>query len=169
MMGVETAVHVTAPCASTADLLWLAAPVLLLLSLVVTFEVAAALTISTLPRSRFQQQWTPHERRRVTRLFLSVFLFWPAMVVSLGAYLFLPLGGAIVVWALALGVLVVVVYHITHAVQHKRRVMLGHCTGCLYDLRGSLDRNHCPECGAALRHHPAIRRLRKASATSHLP
>lgn len=150
--------------ASSAELLWLAAPVLLLLSLVITFEVAAALTISTLPRSRFQQQWTPHERKRVTRLFLSVFLFWPAMAASFLAYLFFPLGAAIVVWGLALALAALTLYRITLALQHKRRVMLGHCAGCLYDLRGSLERDHCPECGASLQHHPAIRRLRKASS-----
>ena len=144
-----------------SELLWVLAPVLLILSLVVTFEVAAGLTISTLPRSRFQQQWTPHERKRVTRLFLSVFLFWPALAGAFLAYLFLPIVAAFVVWFLGLGVIVFAVVNIIRAAGHKRRVFAGHCAGCLYDLRGSLDQDHCPECGAVLAHHPAIRRLRR--------
>lgn len=143
------------------DLLWLAAPVLLLLSLVLTFELAAALTISTLPRSRAQQHWTPHERRRVTRLFLSVFLFWPALAGSFLAYLYLPRLWMFAVWALALGLIVWVGWSVTRAIGHRRRVLAGHCIGCLYDLRGSLERDHCPECGATLALHPAIRRLRQ--------
>jgi len=143
-----------------SELLWVLAPVLGILSLVLTFELAAALTISTLPRSRAQQQWTPHERRRVTRLFLSVFLFWPALAGGLGAYLFLPPVLAVIAWAAAGAVISFALFSVVRAAGHKRRVSAGHCTGCLYDLRGSLEQDHCPECGAILAYHPAIRRLR---------
>ncbi|XAM01686.1 hypothetical protein OT109_09855 [Phycisphaeraceae bacterium D3-23] len=143
------------------DLLWVAAPVLMILSGVVSFEIAAALTISTLPRSRAQQQWTPYERRRVTRLFFSVFLVWPTFVGALLAYLYLPTGWAVVVWVLAVALLAWIGYTLIRASGHQRRVREGHCVGCLYDLRGSIDQKHCPECGVALASHPAIRRLRR--------
>ncbi|MFI4859290.1 MAG: hypothetical protein ACIAXF_01275 [Phycisphaerales bacterium JB063] len=144
------------------ELIWIALPIVLILSGVVSFEIAAALTISTLPRSRAQQQWTPHERRRVTRLFLSVFLVWPTFAGSLLAYVYLPTVAAVVVWVLSAGLLLFVLYTLVRATGHRRRVQAGHCVGCLYDLRGSLDSDHCPECGAALANHPAIRRLRRA-------
>lgn len=158
--------HPTLANSSVPDLLWVAAPVLLIVSAVITFELAAALTISTLPRSRAHQQWTPHERRRVTRLFLSVFLIWPALAGAFLAYLFLPTVAAVVVWIGATAVLGFAVYSIACAAGHRRRVMAGHCTGCLYDLRGSLEQDLCPECGAKLALHPAVKRLRKASAAA---
>ncbi|MEM9415514.1 MAG: hypothetical protein AAGA29_08570 [Planctomycetota bacterium] len=152
--------------ASTHDLLWVAGPILLILSGVVSFEIAAALTISTLPRSRAQQRWTPHESRRVARLFCSIFIIWPASAGAVLAYIFLPTPWAIASWALAFALLSWVAYTLFRANRNRRRVLEGHCVGCLYDLRGSLDRDHCPECGTDLTHHPAIRRLRRATRPS---
>ena len=148
-----------------SDLRVLVVPAALLLSAVLTFELAAALTISTLPRSRFQQRWTPHERRRVTRLFGTVLLLWPACAGGVAAFLLLPPVWAGVIVVLCVALLGLAMTGVVRALGHRRHVLAGHCTGCLYDLRGSLDRDGCPECGTPLSHHPAIRRLRQNKAS----
>ena len=140
------------------------APIGLIFLGVVTFEIAMGVTISTLPRSRFQQKWTPQEQRRVIRVCCIIFSFWPMLVTLIVAHVFLPLWLALLADLLVLAVMVACLRWLMHGVKQTKLIMSGHCTKCFYDLRTSLEHgsNYCPECGVELHDHPA----RKAPSRS---
>ncbi|MGB0767725.1 MAG: hypothetical protein ACPGYV_08435 [Phycisphaeraceae bacterium] len=123
---------------------------------VITFEIAMGVTISTLPRSRFQQKWTPQEQRRVVRVFFTVFSVWPMLATLILGHLFLPFWLAVVADALVVAMVVAAVRWYLHGVKQRRLIMAGHCANCFYDLRASHEHGseHCPECGIALHDHP---------------
>ncbi|MEO0475761.1 MAG: hypothetical protein AAF085_07310 [Planctomycetota bacterium] len=143
------------------------APIGLIFLGVITFEIAMGVTISTLPRSRFQQKWTPQEQRRVIRVFCLVFSFWPILVSLIVAHVFLPMWLALFADLLVLAAVVMGIRWLMHGIKQTRLIMDGHCVKCFYDLRASLHKPHCPECGIELHDHPArIRATRKAPAPS---
>lgn len=123
---------------------------------VITFEMAMAVTISTLPRSRFQQKWTPQEQRRVLGVFFTIFSVWPAAALLVFAHLSLPIFGYLLCDLAALALVVLGLRWLRHGVHQRRLIMAGHCAGCFYDLRGNTESEHCPECGAELSDHPAL-------------
>lgn len=139
------------------------APLGLIFLGVITFEIAMGVTISTLPRSRFQQKWTPAEQRRVLRVFCVVFSVWPITATLIIGHAWLPLWAAVIGDALALVLVVLCARWLMRGVKERRLIMAGHCTNCLYDLRMSKDSDHCPECGVGLEDHPSIG---KASSVS---
>lgn len=120
----------------------------------ITFEMAMAITISTLPRSRFQQKWTPQEQRRVLRVFAAVFCVWPIFATLVVAHVYLPLIAALVVDGLMLALFILGVRWIARGVYERKLVLAGHCASCFYDLRASKAQDHCPECGIELHDHP---------------
>lgn len=137
------------------------APLGLIFLGVVTFEVAMGVTISTLPRSRFKQKWTPQEQRRVVRVFCVVFSFWPITATLILAHVFWPLWIALLADLAVLTVIVLCIRWLLHGVKQRRLILDGHCENCFYDLRASKENDHCPECGMELHNHPiriAIRR-----------
>lgn len=125
---------------------------------VITFEVAMGVTISTLPRSRFQQKWTDHERRRVFRVFCVVFSVWPIAGGLLLAHLFTPIWSAVIADLFALAAFIYCIRWLAHGIRQRNLVLAGHCANCYYDLRASKQRKSCPECGIPLHDHPALSR-----------
>ena len=121
---------------------------------VISFEVAMAVTIATLPRSRMQHRWTPQESRRVLRVFVLVFSVWPMIIGIVLGHVYLPLLGAVVVDALAGLFLVFCFRSLIRCSRHQRLILAGHCAGCLYDLRANHANERCPECGVDLAGHP---------------
>ena len=136
------------------ELLFTLIPFAVILLGVFTFEVAMAVTISTLPRSRFRQKWTDLERQRVFRVFCTVFSFWPVAATLVLLHVFAPLWMAIVADAIAVFIFAACIRWLIHGIQQRRLVHAGHCADCYYDLRASKDKDHCPECGAELKNHP---------------
>lgn len=128
---------------------------------IVTFEVAMAVTISTLPRSRFKQRWTLQEQRRVIRVFLSIFSVWPMAGAVVLSHLYLPWFVALIVYAIVLAVIILGLRWFRLGIKERRLVMAGHCENCLYDLRASNASETCPECGASIQDHPSIKQPRK--------
>ncbi|MEM9347383.1 MAG: hypothetical protein AAGB26_12275 [Planctomycetota bacterium] len=142
------------------------APIGLIFLGVVTFEIAMAITISTLPRSRVKQKWTVEEQRRLVRVFLSVFSVWPITVGVIAAHVFLPLLIALFADLMILGLIVLGLRWIKRGMRDRRLALSGHCMDCYYDLRGSLDRDECPECGTPIHEHPLyIAASRQRAAT----
>jgi nitrate reductase NapE component len=135
----------------------------------VTFEVAVAITISTLPRSRFQQRWSPQEQRRVVRTFALVFCVWPVLAGLVAAHVYLPVLFALIADALVLAFAALAIRWVMHGVHQRKLIMAGHCEQCFYDLRASKDSDHCPECGAALHEHPTRARPRRRTPTGPRP
>lgn len=125
---------------------------------VLTFELAMAVTISTLPRSRMQHKWTPQEQRRVVRVFVCVFSVWPIGVALVLAHLYLPVLLALLADALVLVLVVLGIRWLRRGVRERRLIQAGHCVQCFYDLRAShaYGSEHCPECGTGLHDHPAL-------------
>lgn len=121
----------------------------------VTFELAMAVTISTLPRSRFQQKWTPQEHRRVLRVFGVIFSAWPITAILIVAHVYMPFWLAVIGDAVALAILVLCVRWLIQGMRERRLVMAGHCMKCFYDLRANKESEQCPECGVGLEDHPA--------------
>ena len=130
------------------------APLGLIFLGVITFEVAIGVTISTLPRSRFQQKWTPQEQRRVIRVFCVVFSIWPILVTLVLAHVFMPTWLAILADLLVLAMIVACARWLIHGVKQRKLIMAGHCTNCFYDLRANKQSDACPECGIELHDHP---------------
>lgn len=121
---------------------------------VVTFEIAMGVTISTLPRSRFKQRWTPQEHRRCVRVFCVVFSVWPITATLILAHVFLPMWLALIADLLVIAMVVACVRWLVHGVKQRRLILAGHCEQCFYDLRASRSSDHCPECGIELHEHP---------------
>jgi small-conductance mechanosensitive channel len=121
---------------------------------VITFEVAMGVTISTLPRSRFQQKWTPQEQRRVLRVFCVVFSVWPITAALIFAHVFLLLWLALLADLLVLAAIVTCIRWLLHGVKQRKLILNGHCANCFYDLRANKESAHCPECGIELHDHP---------------
>eukprot|EP00752_Nemacystus_decipiens_P014076 g12512.t1 len=132
------------------------APLGLILLGIVTFEVAMGVTISTLPRSRFQQKWTPQEQRRVLRVFFTIFSIWPSAALLVLAHVMLPVWLAVIADVIVIAIFVGCVRWWLHGVKQRNLIMAGHCEHCFYDLRATFEHgsDHCPECGAALHDHP---------------
>lgn len=151
---------------SSPGLLYALIPVGVLGLGLVTFELAVAITISTLPRSRFQQNWTRYEQRRVLRVFGVVFSAWPISAALILAHVYLPLIFAMTIDALVLILVAFVISWLTRCVRQRNLIMAGHCANCLYDLRASTENDHCPECGAALHDHPAREKPRRSKPAS---
>lgn len=126
---------------------------------VLTFELAMAVTISTLPRSRMRHKWTPQEQRRVVRVFVSIFSVWPIAASLVLAHLYLPIVGALLADVIVLALIVLGVRWLRRGVRERRLIQAGHCVQCFYDLRAShaCGSKHCPECGTGLHDHPALR------------
>jgi len=141
------------------------APLGLIFLGVVTFEVAMGVTISTLPRSRFKQKWTPQEQRRVIRVFCVVFSVWPITALLILAHVFMPLWLALLADMVVLAIIAVCIRWLMHGVKQRKLVLAGHCENCFYDLRASGESSACPECGIELHEHPT-RRPALRSATS---
>lgn len=120
----------------------------------ITFELAMAITVSTLPRSRFQQKWTPQEQRRIIRVFCTVFCIWPITAVLIVAHVYLSLMTALIADAFVLLAIVFAVRWVMHGVRQRKLIQAGHCVNCFYDLRASKESDHCPECGIELQDHP---------------
>ncbi len=127
----------------------------------VTFEIAMAITISTLPRSRFRQKWTTAEQRRVLRVFCLVFSVWPIVAAIILSHVYLPIIYAIGADALLLVLVVLAVRWMVHGARERRLIAAGHCENCFYDLRASRESEHCPECGTTLHDHPTRLALRR--------
>lgn len=121
---------------------------------VFTFEIAMAVTISTLPRSRFQQKWTPREQRRVLRVFIVIFSIWPTAAVLILAHVYLPIWAAVATDLLALALFVLAARWLMHGIRQRKLILAGHCMNCFYDLRANKESDHCPECGIELQDHP---------------
>ena len=121
---------------------------------VITFEVAMGVTISTLPRSRFQQRWTPQEQRRVIRVFCVVFSIWPITATLIVAHVFLPMWLAVIADVLVLLMIAGCFRSLLQGVKQRKLILAGHCENCFYDLRASKESDHCPECGIELHAHP---------------
>lgn len=138
-------------------------PLALIFLGVVTFEVAMAVTISTMPRSRMQQRWTRDEQRRLVRVFAAVFSVWPIAVGLILAHVFLPLLAAVAADLFVVALVVVGFRWVRRGMHERRLVRAGHCVNCYYDLRASRDSDHCPECGAALHEHPTRRAIAKTT------
>lgn len=130
------------------------APLGLIFLGVITFEIAMGVTISTLPRSRFQQKWTPQEQRRVVRVFCIVFSIWPITATLIIAHVWLPMWLALLADALVLTMIVLCLRWLMQGVKQRQLILAGHCENCLYDLRANRESDHCPECGIALHEHP---------------
>lgn len=132
-------------------------PIVVVFLGVVSFEVAMAVTISTLPRSRMQHRWTKQESRRVLRVFAAIFSVWPMTATLVLGHLFLPLAAALVLDAVVVTLFVLSLRWLMHGVKQQRLIQAGHCVNCLYDLRAHHKEgcNHCPECGTELHDHPA--------------
>lgn len=130
------------------------APLGLILLGVVTFEVAVGVTISTLPRSRFQQKWTPQEQRRVLRVFCVIFSLWPIMLTVILAHVFMPMWLALIADALVVLMIAACLRWLMHGIKQRKLILAGHCANCFYDLRASRDNDSCPECGIELHGHP---------------
>ena len=139
-------------------LLYTLIPVGVVVMGVVSFEIAMAITICALPRSRFHQRWAPQEQRRVLRTFGLVFCVWPITAAVILAHVYLTLLFALAADALVLGLIGLGVWWIIRGLREAKLVEAGHCEHCLYDLRASQDNDHCPECGALLHHHPTRRK-----------
>lgn|GEM_PF-2551746 len=122
---------------------------------IVSFEVAMAVTISTLPRSRFQQKWTLAEQRRVLRVFGVIFSIWPTAATVILSHLFMPGWVALMCDMAALVIVALCVRWVRRGIKQRRLIMSGHCANCFYDLRASKESDYCPECGVELRSHPA--------------
>lgn len=135
-------------------LLFTLAPLGVLLLGVITFEIAMGVTISTLPRSRFQQRWTPQEQRRVIRVFCVVFSVWPITATLIVAHVFLSLWLALLADVLVLLMIAGCIRWLIHGVKQRRLILNGHCENCFYDLRASKDSEACPECGVGLHDRP---------------
>lgn len=136
------------------------APLALIFLGVVTFEIAMGVTISTLPRSRFRQKWTPQEQRRVVRVFCVVFSIWPITATLIVGHVFLPMWLALIADLIVLAIAIGCIRWLLHGVKQTRLIMAGHCVQCFYDLRASHAHgsDHCPECGTELHDHP-VRRI----------
>lgn len=130
------------------------APLGLIFLGIVTFEIAMGVTISTLPRSRFQQKWTPQEQRRVVRVFCLVFSVWPTLALLILAHVTLPLWLALLSDLVVAGLFVACVRWWLQGIKQRRLILAGHCENCFYDLRMSSHSDHCPECGIELSNHP---------------
>jgi len=130
------------------------APLGLIFLGVITFEIAIGITISTLPRSRFQQKWTPQEQRRVVRVFCVVFSIWPISVTLILTHVFMPFWIAILGDIIVLTIVVLCLRWLMHGVKQRKLIMSGHCANCFYDLRANKDSDECPECGVELHDHP---------------
>lgn len=130
------------------------APLGLIFLGVITFEVAMGVTISTLPRSRFKQKWTPQEQRRVIRVFCVVFSFWPILVTLILAHVFFPMWIAILADLAVITLIVLCIRWLVHGIKQRRLILAGHCENCFYDLRASKESAECPECGVELHSHP---------------
>lgn len=130
------------------------APLGLIFLGIVTFEIAMGVTISTMPRSRFQQKWTPQEQRRVVRVFCLVFSVWPVLALLILAHVMLPLWLAVLADLIAAGLFVACVRWWLQGIKQRKLILAGHCENCFYDLRASQDSDACPECGIALQDHP---------------
>lgn len=131
------------------------APLGLILLGIITFEVAVGVTISTLPRSRFQQKWTPQEQRRVLRVFCVIFSLWPITLTLILAHVFLSMWLALIADALVLVMIAACLRWLMHGIKQRKLILAGHCANCFYDLRASKDNDACPECGVELYDHPA--------------
>jgi len=123
---------------------------------VITFEIAMGVTISTLPRSRFQQKWTPQEQHRVLRVFGVVFSVWPITAGLIIAHVYAPFWLAILADGLVVLLIAACIRWFIHGKRQRQLILAGHCESCLYDLRASHENqsDHCPECGAELYDHP---------------
>ena len=130
------------------------APLGLVLLGIITFEVAVGVTISTLPRSRFQQKWTPQEQRRVLRVFCVIFSLWPIMLTLILAHVFMPMWLALIADALVLVIVAACLRWLMLGVKQRKLILAGHCANCFYDLRASNENDACPECGVELHDHP---------------
>ena len=122
---------------------------------IATFELAMAITISTLPRSRFQHKWTPQEQRRVLRVFAAVFCAWPIIAALILSHVYLPLAYAIAADVLVFFAIGLGIRWILNHTRQRKLIMAGHCANCLYDLRASHESERCPECGTMLHDHPS--------------
>ena len=130
-------------------------PIVVVFLGVASFEVAMAVTISTLPRSRMQHRWTKPESRRAMGVFATVFSTWPTIAAIVLGHLFLPLLAALLLDAVVITLYFICVRWLVRSVKQQRLILSGHCANCLYDLRASRDKEHCPECGKGLADHPA--------------
>ena len=132
---------------------------------VITFEIAMGVTISTLPRSRFKQKWTPQEHRRVVRVFCVVFSIWPIAVTLTLAHVFMPMWFALLADLLVLAMIIACVRWLIHGIKQRNLILAGHCEKCFYDLRANKESDRCPECGIELHEHPTISRVSTNTAT----
>lgn len=130
------------------------APLGLILLGIITFEVAVGVTISTLPRSRFQQKWTPQEQRRVLRVFCVIFSLWPIALMLILAHVYMAVWLALIADALAVLLIAACLRWLMHGVKQRKLILAGHCANCFYDLRASKENDACPECGVELKDHP---------------
>lgn len=138
------------------SLLFVLLPLAVIFLGVVTFEIAMGVTISTLPRSRFQQKWTPQEQRRVLRVFCVIFSIWPITATLILGHLFMPMWFALLADLVVLTMVMAGIRWLMHGVKQRKLIQAGHCAECFYDLRISHENqsDHCPECGAELHDHP---------------
>lgn len=132
------------------------APLAILFLGVITFEIAMGVTISTMPRSRFQHKWTPQEHRRVVRVFCVVFSIWPIAVTLILAHVFMPMWLALIADLFVLAVVVGCIRWLILGINQRKLILAGHCEQCFYDLRVNHEHgsDHCPECGIELHEHP---------------
>lgn len=121
---------------------------------IITFEIAMGVTISTLPRSRFQQRWTPQEQRRVIRVFCVVFSVWPITATLIVGHVFLPLWLALLADLLVVLIIAGCVRWLILGLKQRKLILAGHCANCFYDLRANKESDACPECGVELHDHP---------------
>lgn len=149
-----TALNTTLGILTDPGLLYTLIPVGIVMVGLITFEIAMAVTIASLPRSRFQQKWTPQEQRRVMRTFAVIFCLWPTAALVIVAHVYLSLLYALLADLLVLGLVGLGMWWLIHGVRQQRLVMAGHCEQCFYDLRASKNKEHCPECGTQLHDHP---------------
>ena len=141
------------------------APLGLIFLGVITFEIAMGVTISTLPRSRFKQKWTPQEQRRVLRVFCVVFSVWPMLVTLILAHVFMPMWLALFADLLVLTAVVLCLRWLIHGVKQRKLILAGHCANCFYDLRASKQSDACPECGIELHDHPARTKVSRSTVS----
>ena len=142
---------------------WLIAlvPVALAL-LVLTLEVGMALTIGNMPADK-TRELTAGDRARIKRVWIGVGLFWPIVGVVVGLHLALPTVLIPGVWLVLLAFGARWVRGVAKKGQSVNRTRRGLCHRCGYDLRGSVHRADCPECGIDV-HPRALEIARRAEA-----